>query len=196
MPTDERIARVSGVLSCRQPDLHVVLEEVTNTHNANAVLRTCDAAGILNVDIITAGGEPLPINKAITTRADKWLELRYHPSASSCLRELKERGFLVAATDLGPGAVPYDSIDYTGPTAVIFGNEKEGLSAAALELADFRIRVPMLGMVQSLNLSVSVGIILYEALRQRTARGWSATNRLSAREIEDFRRKWLDPSLP
>lgn len=194
MPTDERIARVTGVLSRRQPDLRVVLEDVTNTHNANAVLRTCDAAGILNVDVITAGGDPLPINKAITTRADKWLELRYHSRAADCLRDLKNRGFLIAATDLGPDAVPYDSIDYTGPTAVVFGNEKEGLSAAALEHADVRIRVPMLGMAQSLNLSVSAGIILYEALRQRTARGWSAANRLSPEEIEDYRRKWLDPS--
>lgn len=194
MPTDERIARVTSVLSCRQPDLRVVLEDVTNTHNANAVLRTCDGAGVLNVDVITERGEPLPINKAITTRADKWLELRYHPSAAGCLRELKERGFLVAATDLGPGAVPFDTIDYTGPTAVVFGNEREGLSAAALELADVRIRVPMYGMVQSLNLSVSVGIILYEALRQRASRGRSETSRLTPRELEEYRRKWLDPS--
>jgi tRNA (guanosine-2'-O-)-methyltransferase len=194
MPTEERIARVTSVLSFRQPDLRVVLEDVTNTHNANAVLRTCDAAGVLNVDVITAGGEPLPINKAITTRADKWLELRYHPTAAACLRELKERGFLVAATDLGPGAVPYDTIDYTGPTAVVFGNEREGLSAAALELADVKIRVPMYGMVQSLNLSVSVGILLYEALRQRASRGRSETSRLAPEELEEYRRKWLDPS--
>jgi tRNA (guanosine-2'-O-)-methyltransferase len=194
MPTDERIARVENVLSHRQPDLRVVLEDVTNTHNANAVLRTCDAAGVLHVDVIAPGGEPLPINKAITTRADKWLELRYHRTAAACLRDLRERGFLVAATDLGPGAVPYDAIDYTGPTAVVFGNEREGLSAAALELADARIRVPMFGMVQSLNLSVSVGIILYEAIRQRSARGWRPSNRLSPREMDEYRRKWLDPS--
>lgn len=194
MPTDERIARVTSVLSFRQPDLRVVLEDVTNTHNANAVLRTCDAAGVLNVDIITAAGEPLPINKAITTRADKWLELRYHPSAAVCLRDLKERGFFIAATDLGPAAAPYDSIDYARPTAIVFGNEKEGLSAAALERADVRIRVPMHGMVQSLNLSVSVGIILYEALRQRALRGRSESSRLSPEELEACRRKWLEPS--
>ncbi len=193
MPTDERIARVTGVLSHRQPDLHVVLEDVTNEHNANAVLRTCDAAGVLNVDVISAGGAPLPINKAITTRADKWLELRYHAAAADCLRELKERGFLIAATDLGPGAVPYDAIDYARPTAVVFGNEKEGLSAATLALADARIRVPMFGMVQSLNLSVSVGVILYEAVRQRTARGFYGSPRLSPEELRALARRWLEP---
>ncbi len=193
MPTDERIARVTGVLSRRQPDLHVVLEDVTNTHNANAVLRTCDAAGVLNVDVISAAGEPLPINKAITTRADKWLEIRYHRSAADCLRGLKTRGYLIAATDLGPDAVPYDSIDYTRPTAVVFGNERDGLSAPALELADIRIRVPMFGMVQSLNLSVSVGIILYEAVRQRTAGGFFDGPRLSPEELRDYVRRWLEP---
>ena len=193
MPTDERIARVTKVLSCRQPDLRVVLEDVTNTHNANAVLRTCDAAGVLNVDIIAAGGDPLPINKAITTRADKWLELRYYPTAVNCLAKLKGEGFRIAATHLGPGAVPYDQLDYTGPTAIVFGNEKEGLSAGALELADVKIRVPMFGMVQSLNLSVSVGVILYEAVRQRTARGYFNEPRLTPEELLNYISRWLEP---
>jgi tRNA (guanosine-2'-O-)-methyltransferase len=193
MPTDERIARVTTVLSHRQPDLRVVLEEVTNAHNANAVLRTCDAAGVLNVDIITAAGVPLPINKAITTRADKWLELRYYASAAECLTRLKEAGFRVAATHLGPGSIPFDRMDFSGPTAIVFGNEKEGLSAGALERADSLIRIPMFGMVQSLNLSVSVGVILYEAIRQRAARGRGPTSRLTPEEMEEYRRKWLDP---
>jgi tRNA (guanosine-2'-O-)-methyltransferase len=193
MPTEERIARVRGVLSRRQPDLRVVLEEVTNTHNANAVLRTCDAAGILNVDVISAAGESLPINKAITTRADKWLDIRYHQVAAACLGDLKERGFRIAATDLGPGAVPHDAIDYTKPTAIVFGNEKEGLSAEALALADDRIRIPMFGMVQSLNLSVSVGVILYEAVRQRTVRGYYDKPRLTPEELRAYASRWLEP---
>jgi len=193
MPTDERIARVTSVLSHRQRDLRVVLEEVTNAHNANAVLRTCDAAGVLNVDIISAAGEILPINKAITTRADKWLELRYYPSAAECLGRLKAEGFRIAATHLGPGAIPFDQMDFTAPTAVVFGNEKEGLSAGALALADALIRIPMFGMVQSLNLSVSVGVILYEAIRQRAARGPGAKSRLTPQEMEEYRRKWLEP---
>jgi len=63
LPTKNRIEKVTKVLSCRQPDLRVVLEEVTNTHNASAVVRTCDAAGVLHLDIISSSQEPLLINK-------------------------------------------------------------------------------------------------------------------------------------
>ncbi|MBN1939486.1 MAG: hypothetical protein JW843_07860, partial [Candidatus Aminicenantes bacterium] len=86
--TPERLARVNRVLGFRQPDLRVVLEEITNAHNANAALRTCDAAGILHVHIIQSGSEPLPINGAVTTRADKWLEIHHHRSTAEGLAAL------------------------------------------------------------------------------------------------------------
>jgi len=192
MPTDERIARIKQVLSCRQPDLRVVLEEVTNVHNASAVLRTCDAAGVLNVDIIGAKDDLLPLNSAITTRADKWLSYHYYRSTADCLRSLKLKGFTIAATHLGQGALEYTDMDYARPIAVVFGSESEGISPEALCLADHKIRIPMLGMVQSLNLSVSVGIVLYEALRQRLGKGYFKEARLSPEEFEDYFRKWLD----
>jgi tRNA (guanosine-2'-O-)-methyltransferase len=192
MPTPERLARVHGVLSRRQPDLRVVLEEITNAHNANAVLRTCDAAGVLHVDVIQSGPDPLPINNAVTTRADKWLEIHHHPTASECYAPLKTAGFQIAATHLGEGAIPYTSLDYSHPTAIVFGNEREGLSAAAREGADVLIKIPMFGMVQSLNLSVSVGIILYEAVRQRFGRGYFDARRLSPEEFEETLDRWLD----
>ena len=189
MPTRERIAKVERVLSERQPDLHIVLEEVTNTHNASAVVRTCDAAGVLNVDVIHAADEPFPVNQAISTRAEKWLNLTRYSSTRECLLQLKERGFSIAATHLGPEAVPYTDVDYTRPLAIVFGNESEGISQEALEKADHAIRIPMSGMAQSLNLSVSVGIILYEALRQRRLAGYSSS--LSPEEFESFKKKWL-----
>lgn len=192
MPTDERIARIKQVLSCRQPDLRVVLEEVTNIHNASAVLRTCDAAGILNVDIIGSKDDPLPLNSAITTRADKWLSYHYYRSTADCLMSLKEKGSKIAATHLGQEALEYTNVDYAQPIAVVFGSESEGISLEALRLADYKIKIPMFGMVQSLNLSVSVGIILYEALRQRLGKGYFKKARLSPEEFEDYFRKWLD----
>ena len=192
MRTPERVAKVTRVLAQRQPDLRVVLEEITNIHNANAVLRTCDAAGILHVDVIGGGEDPLPINGAVTTRADKWLDIHYYPTAKDCLSKLKADGFLIAATHLGEGSIPYTSLDYSRPTAVVFGNEREGLSAAALEYADVRIKIPMFGMVQSLNLSVSAGVILYEAIRQRLGRGFFDERRLSPEEFKDALDRWLD----
>jgi len=186
------MAKVRRVLSLRQPDLRVVLEEVANPHNANAVLRTCDAAGILNVDIIGSSQDPLPINKAITTRADKWLNFHFYPTTKDCLIQLKKQGLKIAATHLGEDAVFYTQVDYTQPTAIVFGNESEGISLEARQYADVKIKIPMFGMVQSLNLSVSVGIILYEALSQRLGKGFFESQRLSPEEFEDYLNKWLD----
>ena len=191
MPTKERTKKAKQVLSLRQPDLRVALEEVTNTHNASAVVRTCDAAGIMYVEIISASGEPFPVNRAISTRAEKWLRFNYYSSTSECLKHLKDEGFTIAATHLDEEAIPYTSLDYTEPTVIVFGNESEGISEEALKLSDHVIKIPMVGMVQSLNLSVSVGIILYEAMKQRQDKGYYANSRLSSDEFQSFLKQWL-----
>ncbi|MGD9347368.1 MAG: RNA methyltransferase [Candidatus Aminicenantes bacterium] len=191
MPTKERTAKAKKVLSHRQPDLRVALEDVTNTHNASAVVRTCDAAGIMYLEIISSSGDEFPVNRAISTRAEKWLKFNYYSSTSECLKHLKNEGFTIASTHLGKEAVPYTSLDYTKPTAIVFGNESEGISKEARSLSDHVIKIPMVGMVQSLNLSVSVGIILYEALKQRQHKGFHSRSRLSSKEFQSFLKQWL-----
>jgi len=192
VPTKERVEKVRKVLGLRQPDLRVVLEEIKNTHNANAVVRTCDAAGILHVDVISSSSEPLPINEAVSTRADKWILFHYYRSTSECLSQLKEKGFKIAVTHLGPDSIPYDLLDYTQSLAIAFGNESEGISNEALQMADYKIKIPMLGMAQSLNLSVSAGIILYEALKQRREKGFFKERRLTSEEFGNYFKKWLN----
>lgn len=191
MPTKERIQKVKRVLSLRQPDLRVVLEDVTNTHNASAVVRTCDAAGILYLDIISSSGDPFPVNEAISTRAEKWLHFSNFLSTKECMNHLKQKGFKIAATFLGEKSIPHTDIDYTQPMAVVFGNESEGISEEARHMADYVIQIPMFGMAQSLNLSVSVGIILYEALKQRMSKGFHGKSRLSPLEMKSFLNTWL-----
>jgi len=192
MPTPERIERVERVLSQRQADLRVVLEGVTIAHNASAVIRTCDAAGVLYLDLIAPNPELLRFNEAISTRADKWLEIAVHPAPEECLEPLKRAGFEIVATHLQRDAVPYTDIDFAKPVALVFGSEAEGISDACLAYADKVVRIPMLGMVQSLNLSVSVAVILYEALRQRAAKGYADKSRLPAAEYERLRKLWLN----
>jgi len=194
MPTPERIEKVRRVLSRRQPDLRVVLEGVAIAHNASAVIRTCDAAGVMYVDIVSPSPDILAINRAISTRAEKWVETRLHGSLGECLGELKAGGLKVAVTHLGADAVAYTELDYTQPLALVFGSEASGVSPEALSFGDFQIRIPMFGMVQSLNLSVSVGIVLYEAIRQRLAAGLYSESRFSAEEFDSFYKKWLYPS--
>jgi tRNA (guanosine-2'-O-)-methyltransferase len=191
MPTKERIKKIEKVLSGRTADIRVVLEEVKNTHNASAVVRTCDAAGIQYLDIITSSGDPFPVNKAISTRAEKWLQFNYYSSPSECLNSLKQKGFTILATSLNEKAESYIDLDYTKPVAIIFGNEADGISPEACGLADHFIRIPMAGMAQSLNLSVSVGIILYEALRQRKACPSFRPAGLEQAEFDHFYKRWL-----
>lgn len=191
MPTEKRIARVREVLSKRQPDLRVVLDAVSIAHNASAVARTCDACGILYLDIIAPHAEALKLNEAITTRAEKWLEWRVHRAAADCLPDLKKAGFRIVAAQIGPEARPYDRIDYTAPTALVFGSEASGLGPETLTYADETIAIPMVGMVQSLNLSVSAAVVLYEAFRQRQATGMFDSPRLSPSELERLEKKWL-----
>lgn len=191
MPTPQRIAKVKAVLERRQPDLRVVIDHVLIAHNASAVLRTCDAAGILYVDLISPNPAAIEFNRAISTRADKWLEISIYDTAEACLKPLKEKGFQIIATHLGPDSLSFREVDYTQPTVLLFGSEAEGVTPEALIWADQKIKIPMYGMVQSLNLSVSVGIILYEALRQREAKGFFRERRLPDEEYDRLIKKWL-----
>lgn len=179
------------MLSLRQPDLRVVLEGVTIAHNASAVIRTCDAAGVLYLDIVSPDPGAVAFNRAISTRAERWVETRVYASLTECLRPLKEKGFRVAVTHLGKDALDYTELDYTKPLALVFGSESSGVSKEALGWADYKIKVPMLGMVQSLNLSVAVAVILYEAVRQRSKRGFYEKPRLSEEQFEFYFQKWL-----
>ena len=191
MPTERRFQRVTDVLDRRQPDLRVVLEGVAIAHNASAVIRTCDAAGVLNLDLIYPNPDLLVFNKAISTRADKWILFNVHASVTECLSKLKAEGYLIAATHLAEDAVPYREVDYTQPIALVFGSESEGISAEALALSDIKLRIPMVGMVQSLNLSVSVGIVLYEAFHQRWAKGLYGRRRLPQAQYDELLKAWL-----
>jgi len=164
---------------------------VTIAHNASAVMRTCDAAGVLGLDLISPNPELLHFNEAITTRADKWLEIDVHGAPAECFVPLKKEGFTIVATSLQDDSVPYTDVDYTGPVALVFGSEADGISRECLAFADKVVRIPMLGMVQSLNLSVSVAVILYEAIRQRAVRGFFAGPRLTEADLDRLRKKWL-----
>lgn len=194
MATERRREKIISVLSRRQPDLRVVLEDVIIAHNASAVARTCEAVGVLNLHIISPEPEKVVFNEAITTRAEKWLNIHFHHNTGECLDQLKADGYKIAVTTLSGQAIPYHEIDYCQPIAIVFGNEADGVSEEAIRLADYHIRIPMVGMVQSLNLSVSVGIILYEAYRQRFEKGFYSSPRLGPEEFEHLLKLWLSNS--
>ncbi len=185
----QRLARMKEILARRQPDLRVFLERVVNYHNVSAILRTADAVGVLHVHYFHQ--DEIPINEAITRGAHRWLLLHREEDVKEGLKRLKEAGFQLVGTGLFPETVHFREVDYTKPTVIIVGHELEGISETVRELADAIVKIPMYGMVQSLNVSVATGVILYEAERQRESRGlYESGPHLSEEEMEAILREW------
>jgi len=188
--SDRRCAKIRGVLERRQPDLTVVLENVHDPHNVSAVLRSCDAVGVLQVELLYTIEKFPKIGRKSSSSANKWLARRKHTSVEECYAELRREGFRIFATHLTESAVPIYAVDLTRPTALVFGNEHRGVSDDAARLADGNIWIPMMGMIQSLNVSVAAAVGLFEALRQRQACGMYTSSRLAPGLLEDLYREW------
>jgi len=165
-----RFERLKAVLDRRMGDLTVLLEHVDKPHNLSAILRSCDAVGVLDAHAVCLAGR-MPTFNSTAQGSQKWVPLHRHDSSAEALQALKARGFKVYGTMLSDTAVDYRSCDFTGPTALVLGAEKWGLSPEASALVDQAVIIPMRGMVQSLNVSVATATLLFEALRQRQAAG-------------------------
>lgn len=166
----ERYHRILEVLKARQPDLTLCLEQVHKPNNVSAVIRTADAVGLHKIHAVWPD-EKMQMLAHTSAGARNWVEVDTHPTIDHAIGELKAQGMQILATNLSENAVDFRTIDYTKPTAIILGSEKEGISQHALSLADQDIVIPMVGMVQSLNVSVASATILFEAQRQRSAKG-------------------------
>ena len=191
--TDRRARRVRAVLARRQPDLTVVLENVHDPHNVSAVLRTCDATGVLRVHTVYTLEERPHAAYARQTSASaaKWVEVVHHDSIDDCYRALKRQDIAVLATAFTEQRRPIHDVDLCQPVALVFGNEMRGLSAEAVAGADGTVVIPMMGMVQSLNVSVACAVALYEAMRQRRMAGRYETPQLDGDELARLEREWL-----
>ena len=173
MGTPERTKKVQSLLQKRHADICVVLEDVHDPHNAAAVLRSCDAFGVHQVYFVFSSIEPYDpkkIGKDSSASANRWLDLKTSQSTESVIKTLKDQSFKNVGTALSDSAISlYDFSFTTQKTALWFGNERNGLSAKALSLCDELLKIPMNGMVQSLNISVTAACCLSEMARQKSA---------------------------
>ncbi len=193
MPTEARIARMWQAANGRQQGI-VVFEDIHDPHNAEAVLRTCDAFGFHYAWFVFESEEPFDprrVGKATSASANKWLEYRVLFSMEQCLRDLRAEGYEVVATTPNEPSEPLFEAQFSAARlAVLFGNEHRGLSEVALAGADRRVMVPMAGMVRSLNLSVTAALVLYEITRQRRLAGMERY-RLPPEERARIVGRWL-----
>jgi len=192
--TERRFRRVESVLHHRQRDLTILAEDVYKPHNLSAMLRSADAVGIGTVHAVTPTGG-LPTYNATSASAEKWVDLRVYDQLDAALLAVRDQGMQVLVAHLSDHAVDYRDVDYVRPTCIVFGNERSGVSAAAAASADQHIIIPMLGMVQSLNVSVATAVILFEAQRQRRAAGCYDRPSLTAAERNAQSVRWLYPRV-
>ncbi len=179
--TPERRERIERVLERRQPTLTVVFENVHDPHNISAVIRSCDAVGVAEAHGIYSGRQVFPeLGEKSSGSARKWVDVHLHQSVDACYAALRSRGFQIYTTHMSSDAVSLHDLDLTQPVALVFGNEKEGVTPEAREKADGNFLIPQVGMIQSLNISVACAVSLYEALRQRQHAGMYESPQLDA----------------
>lgn len=153
------------------PALFVVLDHITDPHNAGAIIRTAECAGASAVIMPErrAAGVNATVRKAAAGAAAH-IPIARVSNIADTVRKLKKANLWVAGADLGPESADFTEVDLARELALVIGAEGAGLSQLVKRECDYLVRIPMLGEVASLNASVAAGVLLYEAVRQRRAR--------------------------
>lgn len=191
--SDHKKDSVEHVLSARTRYLTVILEDIFQSQNASAVIRTCECMGLQDVHIVE-NLTKYSVNPRVLKGANKWLDLHKHASKQenntlSCLAQLKRDGYRILVTDPDPDGVSIFDVDVSASKiALLFGNELRGVSKEALEHCDLKVRIPMYGFTESLNISVSVAICLNTLVTKLHLSGHPMG--LSESEKDEIRLNW------
>jgi tRNA (guanosine-2'-O-)-methyltransferase len=189
-----RYDKIIELLSNRQPDLTVFMDEVHKPHNLAAIVRTADAVGIGHAHAVFPEGVRFSGHHT-SSGSKRWVTTHKHPDLKTGIAEVKSQGMQVLAAHFSDKAVDFRSIDYTKPTCVLLGSELVGVSEEAAELADEHVIIPMVGMVQSLNVSVAGALIMYEAQRQRAEANMYGELKVPQDEVDYILFNALHPTI-
>lgn len=171
--TEERIQRMNVVIENRTFGFIPVLENIYDRGNISAVMRSAEAFGFFRCHIIEQENAKFKASNRVTKGADKWLDVKVHRSAESSVKELKSQGFQIFATHL-EASKSIEVVDFSKPTAIVLGNEKEGVSPEMVDLCDGNVIIPMQGFSQSFNISVAAALVFQQAyLARKKALGQS-----------------------
>ena len=190
----ERFHRIRAVLERRQPDLTVLMERVNKSHNFSAILRNCDAVGVLRAHAVLPE-KSIDLHHHTAAGTSKWVQVRVHTTVQAAVDSLHQEGFSILAAHPTDQARDYREMDLTRPVALMVGAELDGLSEEGLTLADEMVVIPMAGMVRSLNVSVATALLLFEAFRQRQAAGLYEESRLPKEEFDHLLFEWAYPEI-
>ncbi len=195
--SEERAEKFERVIQSRTRHLTIALENIFQSQNASAVLRSCECMGIQDVHVIenTYKFESHP---DIALGADKWLNLFHYdtPDANNtatAIKSLRQKGYKIVATTPHKNDFSLEKLPIDHKLALFFGTELTGLSEEVIEQADYFMQIPMFGFTESYNISVSVALSMYELtkrIRQSTV-NWQ----LSEEEREDILLGWFKRSI-
>lgn len=187
--TPERLQRIKDVTDQRQLGLTVILENVHDVHNIGAVMRSCDAVGIHEIFVLFTephlDEERLQLGKRSSAGTRKWIDVHYFRDRNQCFTVVRQSYSRIQCAMLMPEAATIWDMDLTQSTALLFGNEHDGVTPESRALSDGAFYIPMAGMVQSLNISVACAVTLFEAFRQRTAKGYYGEMNPTPTEFRD-----------
>ena len=189
--TEKRFSTIQRVLSQRQRDLTLVIENIHDPHNVGAIFRSADAVGIEEVQLLYTKETFPALHPKVTASGGKWVKQNAYDDPATLVADLKTKGYRIYSTNLSSDAVPIHDIDWTQPSAIVLGNENRGVSTQMTDFADGNILIPMFGMVESLNVSVATAVILFEACRQRIKSGKYPNENLDPDWIADMTEKWV-----
>ncbi len=192
--TPKRRDRIIQALSSRQTDLTVITDSVVKERNLAAIIRTCDAVGIPDLHCVQQR-EGYRTYAGVSASAQKYVSTYHYDSIESPISKLKASGYQIVAAHFSGAAIDYREVDYTKPTALVMGTELTGVSNEGIALADTSIIIPMMGMVESFNVSVACAIILSHAQGQRQSAGMYDSNSIGEEAFKRMFFQWAYPKL-
>jgi len=168
--TDRRLRRIREVVAERTRSVVPVIEGLVNTGNVSAVMRSAEALGYQDVHVVKGDNERYKHSERAASGAQRWLDVWRWKDAAGAAAHLRDAGYRLVATHLHADTVPIRDLDFTEPTALIFGNEDAGVSDAMMEEVDGACEVPLPGFTESFNVSVAAAVALYHAQQDRLDR--------------------------
>jgi len=168
--SDNHQEAIEQKLASRTNFLTIVLEDIYNPHNANAVVRSCECFGIQQLHIIEERNE-FQLSPNVLQGSSKWIDLKRYKEPGKknilvCYEELRKNGYRIVATKPNPDSVSVKNMEISKPVALVFGTELNGLTESAIAEADEMVHIPMFGFTENFNISVSAALCMYEILGQ------------------------------
>lgn len=156
-------------LNIKRNEIYIVLDSLKCAHNIGTILRLSDAT--LMKKVFICGNTIVPPNRKIKTAsrgAEKWIDWEYRKNSIDVIRELKAKGVTIISAEIASSSIPFNKIVYPSPVCLVFGREYDGVSEEILDVSDFIVHLPIYGMSNSLNVSLTASVIIYEVLKAST----------------------------